>query len=361
MRSSSSSLSTITRTIIPFFIGVLALGFFASLRSQQFAISEAKAAVGVHVSKMTPLVVGVRNLYAPTVFTTGQIKRMLLCGWLTDSDPDVYLQTAKTPQTAKQVAGADKIWLSEMSGKGWTIPKKVFEKVGYHVCDPSVVHPPSTDGVDRSGWLYMYYTALGNEFAHDSLAQLQNNVTGLASSIDGGKTWTDRGIILGRKESGDGFGVWAASAVVVGNEVWLYYHTGSQDFSKPITYRQRMHANGVTRIGVAEPLEFPEHVSLNPGTQATLLTNMEVTKFDTIFYMVANTTDLKNIVLFASTDGLSWKTLTKERRIIQGGAIPVLTPYVEVISPHTLHVFFGFGGGAGIESKSVHEWELTIN
>lgn len=174
-------------------------------------------------------------------------------GGLTESDPADFLTAVRQGRDLATIPGADKIFLSGFSESGWSRPTRVFAPNGYHVNDPSVIRPPSVSGIDRSNLLYLYYTALDNRIATDATAQVQDNVIGLASSVDGGRTWRNHGIVIAENEGGDGYGAWAPSAVAVGDEICVYYHTtGSPDFCQPITFRQNFYANGVEKNGGPE-------------------------------------------------------------------------------------------------------------
>ena len=305
---------------------------------------------------------GFRNVYAPSVATVAAgpattARRMWLCGWKTDADPNNYNAAVAAGQSLTSIVGPDKIWMSEYNGTSWSDPVLSFQKTGFHVCDPSIVRPPSTDGVDRSQWTYMYYTGLDNRFAASPTEQVQNNITGMASSVDGGTTWTDLGIILNKADGGDGYGAWAASALVVGDEIWLYYVTGNQNFSINATYRQRMNANGWQKIGAPEPLTYAPGLQFNEGTQATLLSNLHVHKEGSKYVMLANTYDLKRVVRLVSDNGLSWRSETIDPVIMNSGANFVITPFAEPIDAQNFSLYFGYGDTPPLlDSHGVHKW-----
>ena len=300
-----------------------------------------------------------RNMYAPSVLTVNGTKRMWLGGWLTESDPADFLTAVRQGRDLTSIPGADKIFLSEFSDSGWSRPTRVFAPNGYHVNDPSVIQPPSMPGIDRSNVLYLYYTALDNRIATDATAQVQDNVIGLASSGDGGRTWRNRGILIAKNEGGDGYGAWAPSAVTVGDEIWVYYHTGSPDFCQPITFRQKFYADGVEKKGRPERLRFPEGVRFEAGHGATLLSNLDVARDGSRFVMVANTTDLKNVASFTSTDGLTWYTAQSDPIMIRGGTAGVEAPHQEFPSADRLRVYVGFAPN-GAASQSIVTWDFSL-
>ncbi|GEM_PF-2163871 len=302
------------------------------------------------VTTMSTLLSGLRNLYSPSVLTVNGIKKMWLGGWLTNED-----------------VGPDKLYLSSYQNGSWTWPQPINwtnagyspgVKPGYHINDPSVIHPPSSDGIDRSQWLYMYYTGLSNTIAGGPETQWSaNHEIGFASSVDGGATWTDHGIIVASAASGDGHGAWSPSAIVVGSEIWLYYHTGTLDFTKTINFRQRLNANGWQTLATAERLSFPENISFNSGANVTLLSNIDVSLWNGRYVLLANTTDLLNVVRFSSSDGLTWRKTESNPKIIQGGINHILTPNFESITSDSYRVYFGYG--APDDSTSIQAWDFS--
>jgi len=298
-------------------------------------------------------------MYAPSVLTVNGTKRMWLGGWLTESDPADFLAAVRQGRDLTTIPGADKIFLSEFSESGWSRPIRVFAPNGYHMNDPSVLQPPSVSGIDRSNVLYLYYTALDNRVATDGTAQVQDNVIGLTSSVDGGRTWRNHGIVIAESEGGDGYGAWAPSAVAVGDGIWVYYHTGSPDLCQPITFRQKFYANGVEKKGGPERLGFPEEVRFEAGHGATVLSNLDVARDGSHFVMVANTTDLKNVVSFTSTDGLTWYKAQPDPIMIRGGAAGVEAPHQEFPSAGGLRVYFGFAPN-GTDTQSIVTWDISV-
>ena len=298
------------------------------------------------------ILAGFRSLYSPSVLTFQGVKRLWLGGWLTDDDPSQFLASGGCGDDLSGVVGADKIFYSELVSGIWTWPVLVFAKVGFHVNDPSVIQPPSSDGIDRSQWLYMYYTALNNNDARCGRFD-RYHMVGFASSTDGGKTWTDHGIVIDKAEGGDGFGAWSPSAVVVGNEIWIYYHTGTPDFSQPINFRIRCNLTGWQKLSGPERLTFAV-----PQGSPVLVSNLDITYQGSQFVMLANTTDLHNIVRYVSQDGMVWVQHPQDvNPIIGGGPNAVLTPHAETVSTDRYRTYFGFDTGTG--SNSLHAWEFV--
>ncbi|TSC77496.1 MAG: RHS repeat-associated core domain protein [Parcubacteria group bacterium Gr01-1014_33] len=281
------------------------------------------------------ILAGLKNLYSPSVITFQGVKKMWLGGWLTDAD-----------------VGPDKIYYSELLGDTWTRPQEVFKKDGFHVNDPSIIQPPSSDGVNRANWLYMYYTALDNTSAASATEMVKRNVVGLASSVDGGKTWTDHGIVINEANGIDSTGAWSPSAIVVGNEIWVYFHTNE---SAPRILRTRFNLNGFQRISTAQ-VTMP----FSPSCSPYCISNVDVSREGSHYVMFANTADLKNIVRFVSTDGITWTidSQTTSGYLLRDNSAMLLTPHKENINGASYKVYYGYDTGAGSQSIRIGEYEI---
>src|SRR5262245_33626133 len=295
---------------------------------------------------MTPVLRDLYSLYSPSVIALGGIKLMWTGGWLTAADPAGYLDAVESGVDPRMIPGADKIFYSDFNGSLWSWPVLSFQKIGYTVNDPTVIQHPVYD------WLLMYYTALDNPSTNP--LNSGNHVIGLASSIDGGKTWTDHGIVISKEESGDVAGAWSPSAVVAGGERWVFYHTASQNFKRPITFRQRFAANGWQKIGDAERLNFPGAPSV------VLLANADVTRLETQYLLLANSLDACNVMRYVSADGLNW-TLPPgitHPYLIEGGPNNVFTPCGGTYDSTSYSVYFGFA--PEFKSTSIHAWRFPV-
>lgn len=264
-----------------------------------------------------PVLVGLFNAYAPTVLGN----RMWIGGWLTPADvPD------------------DKIYRSDLVGGVFTSPVLAFQLVGAAVNDPSVVQAPA-------GTTNLYYTSLDKACAPQPECFLTDNLTGLASSTDGGLTWTDQGIVIPKPSGLGPCGAWAPSAVVSGSEVWLYYHGGNPSFGPcphptGTVFRSRFDAGGAQRLDtVVVGVPLP-------------VVNVDVSRRpDGLFVMVGNSTDLARIHRFTSTDGLTWTTA--EAPLVDAGQIWMPTPHVTWIDGTHFFLWLGWGQTAG--NTSIHE------
>lgn len=75
--------------------------------------------------------------------------------------------------------------------------------------------------------------------------------------------------------------------------------------------------------------------------------------------MVANTTDLRNVASFTSTDGLTWYKAQPDPIMIRGGAAGVEAPHQEFLSGGRLRVYFGFAPN-GADSQSIVTWDFSV-
>src|SRR5262245_37842275 len=257
---------------------------------------------------------GFYNMYAPTHID----KDLLVGGWPTEND-----------------IGPDKIYRLQSSQ---LFP--ALAKPGFHVNDPSVIRHPDY------GWYFMYYTALGDEY--DTFDEMVcHNYIGFASSVDG-VTWTDHGIILGQWNGLDNFGAWSPSAIVVGQEIWLYFHANAPG---NMVYRARLNINGWQLLKTSY-VQFPDVKFMR--------TNVDVFQRNGRFEMLANSSDLKQIWRYVSQDGIRWVDADAGKPIIDASntSALVLTPYGVPVGNNLVDVYFGWAGN-GSTSDSLHVWTIT--
>jgi hypothetical protein len=200
---------------------------------------------------------GMYVLYSPDFLANDT---MLVSGWLTSADPDDFITAMTGGADPTTIYGADKVFKSIYASGAWSAPTLMFRKLGYTINDTSTIR--------LDGRLVMYFTALANQDAWPVIIVSHTNV-GVAISDDNGATWVDQGLLIPYAASGDGQGAWSP-AVVLGPDgnLWLYYHSGTTDFTQPITWRQRLTATGLAMSGAAERLSFPD------DNGVTLLSNV---------------------------------------------------------------------------------------
>ncbi len=269
---------------------------------------------------------GLYNIYSPSIISFKEKKIMLMGGWLNEND----------------YATNDKIYYSEYDGGSWKKPIVSFEKKGYLINDPSVIQPPSSDGVNRSEWLYMYYTANSDKNENPT----NGNIIGMASSVDGGKTWTDRGIIIDLNNGYNDCGAWSPSAIVKDDEIWIYYHGNEGCFvSKFLT---KLKLNGVEKIET-------QILSIHD-----LAVNVNVVYRNGIYYMTANSPDEKSIFLYYSYDGINWDSKSFETLIVAGENF-IVTPELDFINDTQFDLYFGYSTIDNMNHDSIHAWRFQIN
>lgn len=317
-------------------------GFFGFVLTICLAASVAQAAP-VKVTKMEGLMGGLWNAYAPTTLNYGGKERMWFGGWEKQADQ-----------------GSDIIYYSENLGTQWTAPVVSFKKADYAVNDPTVIqHPVNKD------WLFMYYTALHKNHQNGNQLTLKN-IVGFASSINGGRTWTDHGIIIGQNNGYNAHGAWAPTAVLPANkkEIWLYYHTNSPS---NIILRTRLDINGWKQIGKTELVMFPGEASQHGRV------NIDIARDGGTYHMVSNDFSLNNVGYYKSTDGLVFARANVDSPMVKGGANWVLTPHIRVLKDKLIQLYFGFGHANnacsawwkqnGINnncSDSLHRWTIQL-
>lgn len=213
------------------------------------------------------------NVYSPDAAPNGVL---YTGGWKTTADigPDRLYQ-----QNWAGGAPTEIVW------NGWN-PYST-----YHLNDPSVVQV--------GGVLEMFVTALDNSYGATA-AMFDRNLTGEATSVDGGASWTWQGIVIGQFNGYDGTGAWSPSALVVGNSVDIWYGTGAHDL----------------RTGAAMPSRVLE-TTLGGATVQCMDTatgtplsaeNVDVYRAaDGTYWLTGNDyTHTYDIVMYKSQDGVNW-------------------------------------------------------
>jgi hypothetical protein len=239
-----------------------------------------------------------RNAYSPCLTEFNGQRRLFIGGWLTEAD-----------------VGPDKMYMSVLSGNDWLWPTVNFTKPGYHVNDPSIVQ--------RSKVWLMYYTALSNADAQSG--NIYRNVTGLAISSNGGLSWCDLDILIPMDNGYNEFGAWSPSAIAVGEEIWVYFHTNEAACK---ILRARFDVSGMEQIGDTELVDIPPYIS-----------NVDVSVFRGQFMLVANGQDIHSLRRFVSDDGL---TFTETPPLIAQNIYYEATPHVEILDEDTYKVYFGW-------------------
>lgn len=252
---------------------------------------------------------GAVNIYSQSLWAG----RLFMGGWHTPAD-----------------IGPDKLYVSNATQID-PVPVQFTNEstpglvAGYHANDPSIVAPPSTDGIDRSAWLFMYFTCLGNQYATAS-AMFENNHLCWASSIDQGQSWTFLGEVIGQNNGLDSTGAWSPSAIVVGSEIWIYFHTNQP--GAPRILVRRTNANGWQPIATSA-------VTLASSAGPSLVaTNPRVIRTANAWFMTALNGNVSaqgnaNVALYTSLDGFTWypwSASVPDGSLIASGAYDILAP-----------------------------------
>ena len=276
------------------------------------------------------------EIYSPDVFAGV----LYLGGWLTAADigPD---------RLYRSVASADAPAAILWNGSA--------PYSQYHLNDPSVVQ-------EANGTLAMFMTALPNAYGYDAGMQ-SHNVTGLATSADGGQSWTWQGIAIGQQNGIDATGAWSPSAVVDSTGIGVWYNTGWTDVQTGIVQPIRilhteMDATGTHDISTSE--------CINALTDTAITgENVDVRQAaDGTYWMVANDYSSADgspgkIVLYESRDGIAWTpwSVAGPTLLTPSGNTVLMTPAITGISGDTLSLMYA----EQISPRATVEDSITVS
>lgn len=275
-------------------------------------------------------------------------ERIWFGGWISQADPFNYLTEMTKGTDPTTVFGPDKIFVADRKlevSQTQASVRLALQLKGYHINDPTVVAPQSTDGIDRSQWLYMYFTMLDNRLAENCRRKTSDILQcpelfaghdiGMASSIDGGLSWTFRGIVVEASKSGDGAGAWMPSVVKIGNEIHLYYNTGKAEYSTANLFRVRLNANGVEKIASPEAVVIPGFQKNDQIHNVDIQTASIQGK--RVYLMVSNNGRHDEIRAHFSADGLTFQELSSGPLLSSSGSTArLITPHIENFGENTL-------------------------
>jgi hypothetical protein len=270
----------------------------------------------LELTNMTPLLGGLYAMYSAE--TSGS--RKCLGGWRSAADVPFDLVVC---------------------GTRWPSLREKFAVPFVSVNDPAVVR--LSDG----SWI-MYTTRLEAQH-HTWPAMVEQNYIGVAWSRYG-RRWTDRGPLVRKFNGLDTCGAWSPSALVVGQEIWLYWHGNSPCQT---AYRQRFSVNdGVT------PLAPPEYLSV-----PRWLSNIDVAQRpDGRFLVVADFPDLLHIYVLESLDGITWEPHPEvpDGLLIQSASPNfIFTPHIEMIRNDGWDLLFTYGDYLHPGNLSLHRWTFA--
>ncbi len=206
-----------------------------------------------------------------------------------------------------------------------------------------------------------------------NLYEWNRHTIGFASSADGGRTWTDHGIIISQSNGVDNGGAWSPSALVVENQIWLYYH--GNRMPDPVeslqNYRSRLNLNG-WQLVETDKLVFHHREScvwgntsfayLCPPTynaDGLVKVNLDVSIQNGHFVLLANDPTSHYILRLVSDDGINWQRSSRDTNpILNGGPYFVTTPHAEVVEGDRYTIYFGFSATDNSRFDSIHAWEF---
>ena len=168
----------------------------------------------------------------------------------------------------------------------------------YHVNDPSIV-------CEANGTLAMFVTVLPNQYGNSATQMMIYNQTALATSTDGGASWTWDGIVIGMANGCNNTGAWSPSALVIGNNIDVWYHTGATDVVTGALGSSQVLLTKMNATGTSiDSTVACRDTSTNAALQAW---NVDVKQAaDGTYWMVANDFTNNTIVAYESADGINW-------------------------------------------------------
>lgn len=284
------------------------------------------AAVGSSYQDTRLVVGGLYNAMSPSVLNAGGPRQMWLSGVPAKGDKD------------------GRIYTSFYQDDAWGNPSPVFEVKKSRVSDPSVVIDPA-----QEGRLKMYYSIISDTDALSTTTVRLKNHIGQAYSTNGVE-WVDDGIVIGQDNGLDQRGGWSPSALVVDDEIWLYYSTNYPDTIQ--VYRTRFSHNG-KRLGTN-----PVYVVDTKGSKPLAGFNVDVSlSRDIGKYVLFLNENFTTIHRYVSDDGLTWSVPqdTKNPAVQAASSSLVAAPTVETVTDQDGRVQYNLFFAGGPIAKGVFE------
>jgi len=204
----------------------------------------------------------------------------------------------------------DRVFMAQIRDGGLEGLRQVLKVPDALVNDPSVTKVP--DSAD----LRMYVTVLSLADVDQST---ERNVLWTARSADGGTVWTDARLVIGQDNGVNACGAWSPSALIVGQDICVYYHGNSPCLG---VYRTCFAPDGVTVVKPTRQLSVPYQ-----------LANVDVSFQGGRYVMVGDYLGLPTLLeirALESTNGKTWRPLrgTVDGLLVRSEEGLVFTPHV---------------------------------
>jgi hypothetical protein len=316
------------------------------------------------------------EIYSPTTVQSGLPLPKIWCGgWMTK---------AEMP--------ADKIYVADYDSKGRAKNPKPIEwrNPGFpkgHIPDYSINDPTIVLGPDPHTPIYfMYFTALCSDYLYGCAKELgvkppakpevnqmfKRNWVGGAKSFDEGKTWVYMGIILSQNNGCDGSGAWSPSALVVKDQIWLYYHNNAYNCDDLLCTTQAQTGSVLMRSrlkGNGRELDKTERLVDPRGKPIAGVSNVDVQYAFGKFWLAGNVflpgTPVKtSLVLYFSTDGINFKPYNgTDGVIIKPNDFQFITPHIVPTCSDAFDMHFGFAKDFFTFGQGTHlgKWSFRLN
>lgn len=325
----------------------------------------------------------IRALYSPFIYKD----ELYLGGWLTDAE-------------RKEGPGADRIYIAKKDGDHWQTPEPIQwvdsdfaskdspgKMKNFHINDPTLIGPPSSNDTDRSKWTYMYFTCLPSEHKHVSVSTWHNQVC-FASKSEG-NDWYNHGPVIKQFNGLNYTGAWSPSAIVVEDEIWVYYHTGSKDAKtqKDLPAQvllTKFKPDGFTQISTTEVKYIPSRRAFTrkdqPSNQNKVQTknlnmvNVDIAKANGKYHMITDSFNPdpeiqdRNLNLYISDDGILFSPYQRKNYLLlPGNSVRLITPHIQHIRGNIYDVYFGMPvQGRACKNQwreclTIHKWRYRFS
>ncbi len=277
-----------------------------------------------------------------------------LKGMIDGDSPTVLSTAGKTwmwvsGQVNKAAGQRNAIFVSEKTDAGWSQPYAAIYKPGYEIGEPSVIRHPDKD------WFYMYYTMTPPAKAGQDATDRQPGIgfaLGRYCQDYRGELqicWDDQSEktpFIGADGSKTA-GARSPSAMVAGNQIWLYYKTEGPDGQ---WVRTGMDLASSQKYKT-EPLIFQRYHphrykwDMIPPSDQAVYSGIDVAALGKNKYMmVANAGARSGLARLESDNGLHFHYVDGDQNaaFIGKGGVQMSTPDIVPISENEFTVFMAY-------------------